>query len=99
MTVRQRPRALDTILYGGLAVGVLDGLFAFVFYGAMLGVKPLVIFQSVAAGLLGRASYGGGVPTFLLGLFMHFIVAFTISQLSNYRSLSVTLCPQARSTA
>ena len=79
MTVRQRPRALDTILYGGLAVGVLDGLFAFVFYGAILGVKPLAIFQSVAAGMLGRASYEGGVPTFLLGLFMHFIVASCIA--------------------
>lgn len=37
----ERPRALDTILYGGLAVGILDGLFALVFYGLMLGVKPL----------------------------------------------------------
>ena len=28
-----RPRAFETILYGGLVVGILDGLFALVFYG------------------------------------------------------------------
>src|SRR3954452_4928897 len=74
-----RPRALDTILYGGLVVGVLDGLFALIFYGLILGVKPLRIFQSVAAGLLGKASYDGGIPTFLLGILLHFIVASCIA--------------------
>ena len=27
-----RPRAFDTIVYGGLAIGILDMLFAFTFY-------------------------------------------------------------------
>jgi hypothetical protein len=79
VSIRQRPRALDTILLGGLVVGVLDGLFAFVFYGLILGVKPLRIFQSVASGLLGRASYEGGTRTFLLGLLLHFVVATCIA--------------------
>ena len=35
----ERPRAFDTILYGGLVVGILDMLFAFTFYGLILG-KP-----------------------------------------------------------
>ena len=78
-TTYKRPRALDTILYGGLVVGVLDGLFALVFYGLILGVKPLRIFQSVAAGLLGRASFEGGVKTFLLGVLLHFVVATCIA--------------------
>jgi hypothetical protein len=34
-----RPRASDTILYGGLVVGILDGLFALIFYGLILGVR------------------------------------------------------------
>jgi hypothetical protein len=84
-----RPRALDTILYGGLAVGVLDGLFALVFYGLILGVKPLRIFQSVASGLLGRASYEGGTRTFLLGVLLHFVVAFCIAAV--YYLLSLKL--------
>lgn len=78
-STHERPRALDTILYGGLVIGLLDGLFALVFYGLILGVKPMRIFQSVASGLLGRASYEGGVQTFLLGVLLHFIVATCIA--------------------
>ena len=83
------PRALDTILYGGLAVGILDGLFALIFYGLILGAKPLRIFQSVASGLLGRASYEGGVPTFLLGVLLHFVVATCIAAVYYVASLKL----------
>src|SRR6185503_3329902 len=74
-----RPRAFETIVYGGLAIGMLDGLFAFVFYGLILGAKPMRIFQSVAAGLLGRSSYDGGWATFVFGLLLHFFVATCIA--------------------
>lgn len=76
----QRARAFDTIVYGGLVVGMFDLLFAFTFYGLILGAPPLRIFQSVAAGVLGRpAAIEGGVRTFLLGIFLHFIVATCIA--------------------
>jgi hypothetical protein len=79
-SIARRPRPLDTILLGGLVVGILDMLFAFVFYGFILGTPYLRIFQSVAAGLLGRdAAIAGGVKTFLLGLVLHFIVATCIA--------------------
>lgn len=78
-SITSRRRPLDTILLGGLVVGILDMLFAFVFYGRFLGVPYLRIFQSVAAGLLGGAAYEGGVKTFLLGLLLHFIVATCIA--------------------
>jgi hypothetical protein len=75
-----RPRAFDTIVYGGLLVGLLDLTFAFTFYGLILGAKPLRIFQLVAAGVLGRpAAIEGGVPTFLLGIVLHFAVATCIA--------------------
>ena len=74
-----RPRAFGTIVLGGLVVAMLDGLFAFTFYGLILGIKPLRIFQSVAAGLLGSESFSGGVKTFVLGLFLHLIVATCIA--------------------
>lgn len=89
LSVRERPRAFDTILYGGLVVGILDGLFALVFYGLILGVKTLRIFQSVASGLLGRASFDGGVRTFLLGVLLHFVVATCIAAV--YYLLSLKL--------
>jgi hypothetical protein len=85
----ERPRALDTILYGGLVVGLLDGLFALVFYGLILGVKPLRIFQSVASGLLGQASFAGGVQTFALGILLHFIVAACIAAVYYAASLKL----------
>lgn len=79
VSTRERPRAFETIIYGGLIVGILDGLFAFVFYGWILGVKPLRIFQSVASALLGRASFDGGVSTFSFGLLLHFLVSGCIA--------------------
>src|SRR3954462_8181442 len=88
--IAERPRALDTILYGGLVVGILDGLFALVFYGLILGAPTLRIFPSGAAGLLGRpAAIEGGVRTFLLGLLLHFIVATCIAAVYYLASLSL----------
>jgi hypothetical protein len=63
--------------YGGIAVGVLDLLDACVFYG-LRGVSPIRILQSIAGGLLGRASFQGGLGTAALGLFLHFLIAFVI---------------------
>ena len=86
---QERPRAFETIVYGGLIVGILDGLFAFVFYGWILGVKPLRIFQSVASALLGRASFERGVSTFLFGLLLHFLVAACIAAVYYAASLKL----------
>lgn len=85
----ERPRALDTILYGGLVVGILDGLFALIFYGLILGAKPIRIFQSVASGVLGQASFEGGVKTFGLGILLHFIVATCIAAVYYLASLKL----------
>ena len=87
-SIVRRPRAVDTVLYGGLVVGVLDGLFALIFYGLILGVQPMRVFQSVAAGLLGRASYEGGTQTFLLGIILHFVVASCIAAVYYVASLN-----------
>src|SRR5215208_1959092 len=90
-SIPKRPRALDTILYGGLVVGILDGLFALIFYGLILGVKPMRIFQSITAGLLGRASYEGGIQTFLLGILLHFVVASCIAAVYYVASLKLPI--------
>ena len=80
ITTSQRPRAFDTIVYGGLVVGILDLVFAFTLYGLILGVQPLRIFQSVAAGVVGRtAAFGGGLRTFFFGILLHFAVATCIA--------------------
>ena len=73
-----RPHPVRAILYGALAVAVLDALDAMLFFGIARGVRPMAIFQSIAAGLLGRAAFRGGLPTALLGGVLHFIVATCI---------------------
>jgi hypothetical protein len=71
----QRPRAFKAILYGGLAVGVLDGLAA-VITTLVYGRSPGRMFQFIASGLIGRASLEGGWATVLLGVSLHFLIAF-----------------------
>jgi len=66
------------ILLGGLTVATLDGLDAVVFFGLRNGVPPARIFQAIAAGLLGKASFQGGAPTVALGLLCHLFIATTI---------------------
>jgi len=67
---------LKTVLIGGCLAAALDILDPIVFYGAR-GVPAIRILQSVAAGLLGRAAYTGGLRTALLGLALHLFIAFT----------------------
>lgn len=71
----ERPRAFNAIVYGGLAVGVLDGLAAATL-SSLRGSGPIRVFQYVASGLIGRASFQGGWETFLLGVLLHFLIAF-----------------------
>ena len=65
------PRAFPAILCGGLLGGTGDLVFAFAYYGFKIGV-----FQNVAGGLLGRtAAREGGIPTFVLGVGLHYLIA------------------------
>lgn len=65
------------ILFGGLTVGILDGLDAIVFFG-LRGVPPHRIFQAIASGLLGQPAFQGGMVTAALGVVLHFCIATTI---------------------
>jgi hypothetical protein len=73
-----RISARRALLYGTLAVGVIDLLDAFIFFWLRSGVSPVRILQSIAAGLLGRASFSGGWRTAALGLVLHFLIAFLV---------------------
>lgn len=67
------PRPWPAILRGGLGAGIGDSVLALVLYRVPLSV----IYQSIAAGLLGRAAYRGGLATAALGMFLHFFIATT----------------------
>ena len=66
-----------TIIFGGLTVGTVDILWAFAM-SAMSGNGPIHVLQSVAGGLLGAATYDGGLPTALLGMVVHYFIATSV---------------------
>jgi len=68
---------MQAIVAGGLVVAVLDAVDALVAYKLAFGMSPLAIYQFVASGLLGQGAYAGGVPAALLGLLVHFLIAFS----------------------
>jgi hypothetical protein len=67
-----RPREIAA---AGTLAGSLDILAAFTVWMTR-GVLPTRVLQSVASGLLGRGAYEGGTPVALLGLALHFTIAF-----------------------
>ena len=66
------------LLYGTLVVGTLDALDAIIFFGLRSGAMPPGIFRGIAAGLLGPSARSGGLPTALLGVGLHYFIAFGI---------------------
>jgi hypothetical protein len=73
----KKSTAVLAIATGGLIVGILDITSAFITWWYK-GVGPVRGLQGIAAGLLGSQSYQGGVATAVLGLTIHFFVAFMV---------------------
>jgi len=73
-------RDLGTAAIGGGIGGLLDALYATLLWGVYFGMGPVKLWQSVAAGLLGGdAASAGGNGTALLGLALHFFIAFCMA--------------------
>ena len=65
----------QAILWGGLAAGVLDAIDGVIAFGTQ-GFNPGQVLQYIASGLLGKASFDGGITTAGLGTLLHFFIAF-----------------------
>ena len=63
------------ILWGGLVAGVLDATDGVVAFG-LQGLNPIQVLQYIASGLLGKASFDGGLATAALGTLIHFFITF-----------------------
>ncbi len=72
----RNPGSGIAIVWAGLTCGVMDITAALVVYGLVYAVPPVHLLQGIAAGLLGREAFKGGLVTAVLGLFCHFVVAF-----------------------
>ena len=75
----ERKRAALFVLAGGLVAGTFDITYACSYWAIKAGLSPARIFQSVARGLLGAASFRGGARTAALGLLLHYFIAITMS--------------------
>ncbi len=81
----QRAPAWLQVFWGGLIVAVADIAFAITVWFTWSVSGLIKVFQAIAVGVLGKASYDGGVVTALLGaglqLFMAtmFVVAYTLA--------------------
>jgi hypothetical protein len=80
---QDRPRLpvppLAAVVIGGVVAGVLDISFAWVFWAAKIGVALSRILQSVASGLLGKASFLGGAASAALGFALQLFIATAMS--------------------
>ncbi|NEX93051.1 hypothetical protein [Caulobacter sp. 17J65-9] len=63
-----------TVITAGLLGGAGDITYAIVFHG-LRGVAPERIFQSVASGVFGKASFQGGMATAAAGAALHFFIS------------------------
>jgi hypothetical protein len=67
--------ATKAIVSAGTICGIMDITAALVVYGT-IGAKPLRLLQGIAGGVLGPRTYTGGIATAVLGLALHFVIAF-----------------------
>jgi len=70
-----RPLRAGPVFGGGLLVGTIDLAFACTWWAIAAGVAPMRIFQSIAAGMLGEASFAGGLGSAALGGVLHYAIA------------------------
>lgn len=86
-----KPKAFDTIVYGGSLVGVLDFLDASIFFPLYFDIHFTRVWQGVSAGLLGgEAARAGGWNTALLGILLHFVVAFGVATVYYFASRNIS---------
>ena len=66
-------------ILGGLVLGTTDLTFACTFAGINSGASPVRVFQAVAAGVLGKASFTGGAAAAALGVALHYFIAISMA--------------------
>ena len=95
VSAREPRSPVQVVLLGGLVVGILDITDAITFWWFRAGLTPIRIFQSVAAGLLGReAAASGGLATALLGAVLHFSIALSVVTMCYFLGRRIPLIRQ-----
>jgi hypothetical protein len=85
-----RSKTALAVFWGGLIAGVLDLAYAIAFV-TLQGVKPIVLPQAIASGLLGMKSFEGGLPTAILGVALEFLITFVATAVYYAASRKLTV--------
>jgi len=72
------------LLRAGVLVAVCDAFFAMTAGAVIRGTPPARVWQGVASVVVGKDALNGGIPMTVLGVLIHFAVAFTWSALFLY---------------
>jgi uncharacterized membrane protein len=70
-----RHGALGSVVRVGLIAGTLD-ITENLIFNAFRHITPVMIFQYIASGLTGRWAFGAGMASVLLGVAIHYTIAF-----------------------
>ncbi|MEO8460650.1 MAG: hypothetical protein ABI451_08985, partial [Dokdonella sp.] len=63
------------VILGGVVIGLGDTIFATMVWSSWDSAGFTRLFQTIAVGLLGKASYDGGTGAALVGVLSHFFIA------------------------
>ena len=86
-------RAVRAIAITGLIVGTMDITSAFIL-AISRGSTVTRLLQFVASGLIGPKAFEGGTATALLGLGLHFVIAFSLVAVFYVASRSLGFIPR-----
>ncbi|RYZ95690.1 MAG: hypothetical protein EOP47_25330 [Sphingobacteriaceae bacterium] len=74
-------KSIRVILNAGLIVGTLDIVAAFTQYMISTGKNPIIVLKFIASGLIGNTAFISGTAVSLLGMLIHYFIAFTFTLL------------------
>jgi uncharacterized membrane protein YagU involved in acid resistance len=80
----QKQHNSQTIFWAGLVSGTLDGIAASIVFNLKLGLNPGQVMQYIASAVYGLAAFKGSVYTIIVGIVLHFIIAFVASAVFLY---------------
>jgi len=75
----------QTVLIAGVVAAVVEMLVV-VPVQSLLGVPPLILFQSIASGWEGNAAYSGGLASALFGAALHLVISVVAAGIYVYAS-------------
>lgn len=79
VNAHSKSRTISLILITGFLAGTLDISAACIQYYINTGKSPVNVLNYIARGLLGNDAASGGAGVALLGLFCHYLIAFSFT--------------------